>query len=183
MKNLIIVLLIVVGASVVNAQKVKVGADPGVDLTKYKTYAWDQGMAGTNVIINQLIIDTVDSAMAAKGLRKVNSDPELILAAWVSTESDLFISNPSWAPTLNSISTGIVTSSHTWPVTKGTLVIDMSDARTKSGVWRGTATHTLEHGPTGDRAKDAKTVEKPIKKAVEKMFKEFPLPKNKRDYP
>ena len=43
-------------------------------------------------------------------------------------------------------------------------------------VWRGSANHTLEHGPTGNPAKDAKSVEKPIRKAVEKMFKQFPRP-------
>jgi hypothetical protein len=59
-------------------------------------------------------------------------------------------------------------------VTEGTLVINISDATTKNGVWRGTATHTLENGPTGDRVRDAKTVEKPINKAVQKMFKQFP---------
>jgi len=59
-------------------------------------------------------------------------------------------------------------------VTKGTLVIDMSDARTKNGVWRGIASHTLENGPTGNPVQDAKEVEKPINKAVQKMFKKFP---------
>jgi len=59
-------------------------------------------------------------------------------------------------------------------VTKGTLIINISDAKSKNAVWRGTATHTLEQGPTGDRIRDAKTVEKPIRKAVEKMFKKFP---------
>jgi hypothetical protein len=59
-------------------------------------------------------------------------------------------------------------------VTKGTLVINISDAKTRNEVWRGTATDTLEHGPTGDRVRDAKTVAKPISKAVQKMFKKFP---------
>jgi len=53
-------------------------------------------------------------------------------------------------------------------------MIDISDAKTKNGVWRATASHTLENGPTGDRVKDAKQVEKPINKAVQKMFKNFP---------
>ena len=61
-----------------------------------------------------------------------------------------------------------------WPVTKGTLIVNISDAKTKNGLWRGTATQTLDNGPTGDRLRDAKTVEKPIRKAVEKMFKKFP---------
>jgi hypothetical protein len=55
-------------------------------------------------------------------------------------------------------------------------VVDVADAATKSTVWRGTATQALEHGPSGNPMKDAKTVEKPIKKAVEKMFKQYPRP-------
>jgi hypothetical protein len=112
--------------------------------------------------------------MSGKGLRKVESDPDLLLTTLTATVSDLTMTNPSWAPTLNSIATGIPASSTSWPVTKGTLVIDMSDAKTRNGVWRGIASHTLENGPTGDRVRDAKQVEKPITKAVQKMFKKFP---------
>ena len=103
-------------------------------------------------------------------------DPELTLAAWVWTESDMHVSNPSWAPTLNSIATGVGAGAQSWPVTTGTLVIDISDTKSKNGVWRGTASDTLNHAPTGNKAKDAKNAEKPIKKAVEKMFKKFPRP-------
>ena len=170
---LIIIALIVFGPSAVNAQKVKVTSDPGANFSNYKTYAWDQGMMA-NPHIKQHIVAAVDKAMTAKGLQKVDADPDLIVSALASTESDLTVTNPSWAPVLNSIQTGIPASSQPWPVTKGTLVINISDAKTKNGLWRGTATQTLEHGPTGDLSRDAKTVAKPINKAVEKMFKKFP---------
>ena len=172
-KTLLIVALIALGSLTVNAQKVKVTSAPGADFSRYKTYAWDQGML-SNPIIRQHIIVAVDNAMAAKGLQKVATEPDLIMSALASTESDLTVTNPSWAPSLNSIATGIPSSSQAWPVTKGTLIINISDAKNKNAIWRGTATQTLEHGPTGDRARDAKTVEKPIRKAVEKMFKKFP---------
>ena len=172
-KALIIIALIALGSFTAHAQKVKVTSDPGAEFSRYKTYAWDQGML-SNPIIRQHIILAVDNAMAAKGLQKVETEPDLIMSALVSTESDLTVTNPSWAPTLNSIATGIPSSSQAWPVTKGTLIINISDAKNKYSIWRGTATQTLEHGPTGDRVRDAKTVEKPIRKAVEKMFKKFP---------
>lgn len=175
MKILIIIVLIAFGGLTINAQKVKVTSDPSADFSRYKTYAWDQGTF-SNPIIKQHIIAAVDTAMAAKGFQKVAQDGDLIVTALASTESDLTTTNPSWHPSLNSISTGIPSSSQAWPVTKGTLVVDLSDAKTKSAVWRGTSTATLEHGPTGDRLRDAKTVEKPIRKAVEKMFKKFPSP-------
>lgn len=177
-KTLFIFALIAFGSLTVYAQKVKVTSDPGADFSRYKTYAWDQGMF-SNPIIRQHIMVAVDNAMAAKGLQQVEKDPDLIMSALASTESDLTVTNPSWAPALNSIATGIPASSQAWPVTKGTLIVNISDAKTGNGVWRGTATQTLENGPTGNQVSDAKTVEKPIKKAVEKMFKKFP-PRSKR---
>jgi len=173
MKTLIVIALIALAPVAVRAQKVKVISDPGADFSRYKTYAWDQGMF-SNPIIRQHIVAAVDNAMGTKGLRKVATEPDLIVSALASTESDLTVTNPSWAPGLNSIATGIPSSSQAWPVTKGTLIINISDAKNKNAVWRGTASQTLEHGPTGDRVRDAKSVEKPIRKAVEKMFKKFP---------
>ena len=172
----IIVFLIGTGALSANAQKVTVALRPAADLTKFKTYSWSKGLAGANPIIHQVIVVVVDQQMAAKGMTKVESDADLVLSAFVWTESDLYVTNDSWAPVLNSISTGIAVGAQSWPVTKGTLVIEISDAKSKDGLWRGTATDTLKHGPTGDKVKDAKSVEKPIKKAVVKMFKKFPRP-------
>jgi hypothetical protein len=172
----LIVFLIVAGAISVAAQKVRVGADPNVDLSRYKTYTWSQGLAGPNALVNAQIIAAVDSELATKGFQKTETDPELTLAAWVWTESDMHMTNPSWAPALNSIATGVGTAPQGWAVTKGTLVIDISDTKTKNGVWRATASDTLNHGPTGNKATDAKNAEKPIKKAVAKMFRKFPRP-------
>ena len=174
-RNLVLVVFLVLsGALTANAQKVSVGIDPAVDLSTYKTYSWDKGTAGTNPVVNQLIINAVDAQLAAKGVKKVETDPDLLLSAMVWTESDMQVSYPSWSPALNSIATGVAVGSQSWVITRGTLVISMADAKTKSEVWRGTATDTMKHGPTADKVKDAKTAEKPIKKAVEKMFKQFP---------
>lgn len=178
-KIIIAVLLMSFGAFPVSAQKVSVGADPGVDLTKYKTYAWSKGTSSANPIVNEIVVASVDTQLAAKGLKKVDTDPELTVVVFGSTESDIHVSNPSWAPSLNSIATGVAVGSQSWLVTKGTLVVDISDAKTKNNVWRGTAIQTLDHGPTGDKVKDAKAVEKPIRNAVKKMFKQFPHPARK----
>jgi hypothetical protein len=162
-----------------SAQKVSVGADPSVDVGKYKTYAWAKGATSTNPIVHQIVVSAIDAELAAKGLTKVETNPELTIVAFGSQQTDAQVSNPSWAPALNSISTGVAVGSQSWLVTRGTLVVDISDAKTNNNVWRGTATDTLSDGPTGDKVKDAKTVEKPIKKAVKKMFKQYPHPNRK----
>ena len=174
----IVILLILLGTASVRAQKVSVGADPSVDLTKYKTYAWTN-VASANPIADQIVVSSVDSQLAAKGLRKVETDPELTVVVFGSSMSDIHVSNPSWAPSLNSIATGVAVGSQSWLVTKGTLVIDLLDTKTNNSLWRGTATDTLDRGPTGDKVKDAKTIEKPIRNAVKKMFKQFPHPSRK----
>ncbi|HSE30871.1 MAG TPA: DUF4136 domain-containing protein [Pyrinomonadaceae bacterium] len=174
MKNLFAAFLIAISVVVAAGQKVQVGADRTVNLAKYKTYSWASGGAA-NPLINQMIVNAVDREMALKGLTKVELNGDINVVVWAATESDLHISYPSWHPSMNSIATGVVSGSQQWPVTKGTLVVDMLDANTKNSVWRGQATDTLDHGPTGNMQKDAKSVEKKIKKAVEKMFKKFPV--------
>ncbi|HKR60283.1 MAG TPA: DUF4136 domain-containing protein [Pyrinomonadaceae bacterium] len=173
MKQLVILLVLVLCLVTVNAQKVKVVADKAVDLTKYKTYSWSQGMASPNPITNQTIIDTVDSALQSKGMTKVEKDADVVLVVFATSDSALHTSNTS---TGSAAKSGIAARSQTWAVTEGTLVVDIADARTKERLWRGTATDMLDQGPTGDVAKDAKSVSKKIKKAVEKMFKRFPQP-------
>jgi hypothetical protein len=172
-------LLILAGALSAYAQKVRVGADPAVDVAKFKTYAWSTEKSGTNAIINQQIVQAVDSQLAAKGLTKVETDPELTISALVWTESDMHVMNPSWHPSLNPISTGVYVGAQSWPVTRGTLVVNISDSKTKNEVWRGTASDTLKQGPSGNKVEDAKSVEKTIRKAVEKMFKQYPHPSRK----
>lgn len=178
-KLTIVTLIILSGSLSASAQKVSVGADPRVDLTRFRTYAWSRETTSTNPITNEIVVSSVDIQLAAKGLKKVDTDPELTVVVLGSTESDIHVSNPSWSPSWNSIATGVAVSSQSWLVTKGTLVVDILDTKTKNSLWRGTATQTLDRGPTGDRAKDAKTVEKPIKNAVKKMFKQFPHPSRK----
>ena len=178
-KLLIVVVVILFNAVSVSAQKVSVGADPGVDLTKYKTYAWSKGTGSANPIVSAMVTAAVDEQLAAKGIQKVDTDPDLTVVVFGSTDSDMHVSNPSWSPSLNSIATGVAVGSQSWLVTKGTLVVDLLDSKTKNSVWRGQATQTLDRGPTGDKAKDAKNVEKPIKNSVKKMFKQFPHPTRK----
>ena len=178
-KLLLTTLLILAGSLSVYAQKVRVGADPAVDVAKYKTYAWSTERSGTNAIINQQLVTAVDAQLAAKGLTKVATDPELTISALVWTESDMHVMNPSWHPSLNPISTGVYVGAQSWPVTQGTLVVNISDTQTKNEVWRGTASDTLKQGPSGNKVEDAKSVEKTIRKAVEKMFKQFPHPSRK----
>jgi hypothetical protein len=114
MNELIIFLLIVISAVAANAQKVKVGADPNVDLAKYKTYSWDKGVPASNPIINQMIIEAVNHEMAAKGLTRVSTKPDITIIVIAASDSALHIANPGWLNAMGSAaSTGIATGTQT----------------------------------------------------------------------
>src|SRR5436305_413358 len=86
MKRIIIILIIVLGAGFAQAQKVKVNADPSVDLSRYKTYAWDKPLPPGNPIIQQTIIEAVEQAMATKGLVKVENEPDITVVFFAATD-------------------------------------------------------------------------------------------------
>src|SRR6267142_4655881 len=177
MKKLIVFPIILLCAVMASAQKVKVAADPGVDISKYKTYAWDKGMPAANPMISQIIIDAIDRAMAAKGLTRVTFDADIMVVARTSFNSDLFVSSPGhWNP-LGNLTSGSADVGQSSLVSKASLMVDIADARTRNSVWQGAASATVQNNISGDPAKNARNSAKNIDKAVEKMFKQFPRPK------
>jgi hypothetical protein len=177
MKRLIALLITLVAVGAVAAQKVKVDADPNANLANYKTYQWDSPLPPGNPIIQQAIITAIDQALAAKGLTKVTEGADVTVVYFAATNTDIQIGHPSWSHAMGSgNSTGIAVGGQSWPVHKGTLVVDLIDGKSKASVWRASATQLLKEGPSGNPAKDAKRVEEPIRKSVDKMFKQFPKP-------
>src|SRR5262245_15835079 len=129
MKKLILLCLIFGVVLSVRAQKVQVGADPGVDESKYKTYAWTDTPL-RNPLIKQIIVEAVDQALLAKGLTKVTTNPELTIVVWAATEADLQVAYPNWANAMGTAySTGIAVGG-AWTVTRGTLMVDIADPST-----------------------------------------------------
>jgi len=174
MKKLIIFIVLVIGAVPASAQRVKVESDQKLDLSRYKTYAWAKPIPLGNPTVVRTIVDSIDQEMTAKGLKMVDTDPQLRVAFWTAQESDLHVSHPTASNSTSSLGNQMPAGSQSWPVIKGTLVVNLADATTKASVWRASASQLLDRGPTGNADKDAKTVEKPIRKAVAKMFKQFP---------
>src|SRR5215467_15968444 len=112
MRKFIIALVVAAGAVSVNAQKVKVGADPAVDLSKYKTYAWSKPLPPGNPFVQQAIVQSVEQSLAAKGLRKVEESPDITVTYFAATNSDLQISGPVWSNSMGTApSTGIAVDS------------------------------------------------------------------------
>ena len=94
--------------------------------------------------------------------------PDVVVAYHASFERNLEISGSAhgWGPFgLGGDRTG---SARVEPIVVGTLVVDISDARTKAIVWRSLASSDIR--PTDK----PETRDKKIAKATEKMFKNYP---------
>jgi hypothetical protein len=150
------------------AQNVKTDYAKDVDFTQYKTFMWIKEPQTTNPLVKQRVIDDVNAALTAKGLRLVTSGADLCIAAHAATKEnrtlntfyDGFGGGWRWGGRFGSATTTVDT------YTVGTLVVDLFDAKTKDAIWRGTSSKTL----SGDPEKNAGS----LNKAVAKMFKDFP---------
>ena len=161
----IAMLLVLTAASF--AQQVKTDYDHSANFGQYKTYSWANVQTRDPLLVER-IKDAVNGALTAKGWTQVASGGDVSVAATEITQNQ---------QTLNTFYNGFgggrrfgggfgdaTTTTDTYKV--GSLVIDLSDAKTNTLIWRGSSSDTLS-----DNA-DKNT--KNLDKGVQKMFKHFP---------
>ena len=111
----------------------------------------------------------------ARGITKVESDPDLRFSFMAATGFNLQVQQPSWSTEKGVIlNSGVYANGVMWDVTTGTLLLDAFDNKTDRMIWRGFAKDTIPRAPTADLVGDAKKVEKTVNKVISKMFKKFP---------
>ena len=144
-------------------QKVSTDSAPNVDWSKYKTYAWSEGTPAQDPLNAQRIVAGIDAQLAAKGLRKVESDPDLIVLYHVATDQQKSL---NWNNYGGWGRFGGMGSAQVDTVVIGQLKVDLADFKAKQFLWRGTGTDTLSSDPQKNARK--------IEKALTKMFQKFP---------
>jgi hypothetical protein len=116
--------------------------------------------------MDQRIIEDIDSQLAAKGLTKVDQNPDLQVTYHAGLRQEksatVYGMGGGWRmgggmgqiqPNIENV---------------GTLVVDLADAKTNRLAWRGVASDALSD-------KSDKNAKK-LQKTVEKMFKKYPPP-------
>ena len=170
-------LLLICGATV-SAQDIKYNYLRGTDFSKYKTYKWVKvsNAQYPNSILDEQIMQAIDSQLALKGLSKTEDNPDLYVIYQVAINQERQWNSYStggdywgwggWGG-WGGLSTTTVTSK---TINIGTLNCDLYDVSIKKQVWRGEASKTLGSG------KDPEKVQKNINKAMAKLFKKYPPP-------
>ena len=151
----------------IGAQDVKTDHDVSANFAKYKTYMWTKGTPAPSPFTEDRIRNGVNQNLAAKGLKPVDANADMVVATHVVTQQQKeLVAQGFGGPRF-----GGMGSASMQTLIQGSLVLDFYDAGTKNLVWRGVGTETFDEV-------DPQKIAKKIDKALEKMFKEYP-PKSK----
>ncbi len=176
--------LVLAGASTVFAQDVRYNFDKNANFTSFKTYKWVVIKDGKHVneLVDQQIRAAIESELALKGLVRTdaaNADLYIGYQAAVDSEKQFNTFDTGWGygPGYGGgwYGGGGMSSSTTTSTTiyVGTIAVDMYQAATKSLVWRGSATKTIDTKAKPDKQ------QKNLAKAMAKLFKNYPPPVKK----
>ena len=159
-------------AGKLSAQQVKTDYDRSANFGQYKTYSWEQIKTQDPLMVDR-IKSAVKTTLAAKGFTEVPSDGDLSLVAMETTRDqqtlDTFYNNFGGGWRWGGFGDATTTTEN---YKVGTLVVDLFDTKTKTLVWRGSASDTLSN-------KSEKNIDN-LDKGVEKMFKKFPPDPSKK---
>lgn len=164
-------LLVSLLAACASTPKVTTDINPEAAFDHYRTYRWIQPPQGVSPLLQQRIVDGVNSQLAGRGwLESVDAD--VAIAAHVATQQhqdvDTFYHNvpvyAGWGWRTPWATVPASTSVRTYEV--GTLVVDLFDTRTRQAVWRGSAKGTI---PSSQEQ-----LNEGVQSGITEMFKQLP---------
>ena len=175
----LISLTVLMGLGVVAfAQDVQFDYDRSANFSAYKTYNWIdyRRVEPGDQLLDQDIKRAVDAQLAGKGLRRVDSDGDLVVGyqAGISQEKEFdSLGTGGWGGWSGPFGwgNGRVTTS---TIDVGKLTIGIFDPASNQLVWRAAASKTLNLSKDPD--KNYRTLEK----AIAKLFKNYPPGTGKR---
>jgi hypothetical protein len=163
--------------AVVLAQKVSYDYEKTANFAAFKTYAHKEGTKVGQQLIDDRIVTAIDTELAAKGLTKVESNPDVFVVYHMAFDKEKDISTYSsgygggygaygwgwgggWA--------GGTTTTQVRDILVGTLVIDLADAKKGQLAWRGVGVKEVNTQANPEKR------DKSINNAVKKIFKNYP---------
>jgi hypothetical protein len=165
---------------VIAAQQTTYDFDKTAPFAQYRSYAMKEGTPTKNPLIDNRLIAEIETQLAAKGLVKNDTNPDVFVVYHVAFDEQKDISSYSSGPMYGGYGWGwgggwgtTTTDVRVRDILVGTLAIDIIDASKRQVAWRGLGTREIDTNAKPEK-RDSN-----IKKAVEKIFKNYP-PKVKK---
>ena len=154
--------------------KTSVAYDREADFSQVSTFAWTgEQNPEVNDLVHNRIVNALRSNLEAKGLREVDSNPDVLVTYYGDTDERTVIDTnhagygygPGWGWGGGGMGMGSSTTTvRTYE--EGTIIVDIYGVGDKQLVWRGTVTGTISDDP--------KKNEKNIVKGLAKLFEKYP---------
>jgi hypothetical protein len=170
-----IALLVAVLPAIAWAQKTTYDYDKSASFGMYRTYSLKDGTPAGQQLIDQRIVAAIEAQLAAKGMKRDDTAPDVFVVYHVAFDQQKDISSYSSGPMYGGYGWGYgggwgttTTDVRVREILIGTLAVDMVDSSRKQMVWRGLGTKEIDTGAKPDKR------DQNISKAVEKIFKNYP---------
>ena len=183
-------LVIVMAALVAGCSSIETSYDydPKANFAGLKTYEWlkepqkltgDPRIDGNTILANR-IHEAVDTELAARGFRKVSSDPDFLVAYHVSldkrrsvqTLNSYYGYGPGWGYGYGaSYRPGYwagAPETYVYEYEEGTLILDIVNPENKELIWRGSAQDEVHFKSTPEKDQTQ------LNEAVHKILEKFP---------
>ena len=147
-----------------SAEKIRVHYDKTLDFSKFKTYGWAPHGAVARPMLALDFVGAVEDELNARGLHKVESNPDLIIAFYAAVDTEVSMTSknplynatggiPPFDPSMTSPGNSLYWDGYygnnTIVVHPGQLVIDLIDFKNKKLVWRGFASEAISAEQSG----------------------------------
>jgi Domain of unknown function (DUF4136) len=151
------------------AQAINFDFDKSADFAAFRTYAWVPG-AARDTMNHERIVGAINTQLVSKQLAMVGrqANPDLLIAYHAAFDRDLQITGFGSGFGGFRFPRSYSGTARAEDIVTGTLIVDLIDARTKTIVWRGTATKEINANAKPQQR------DKNINRAAEKLFKNYP---------
>lgn len=160
------------------AQTIYFDYDKEYDFKKVKTWAWGKAQPSNlelnHPLIHNHVIGRIESYLTQAGLQKVEENPDVYVIYHTNSEQEVSVDSTSmgygyppgwtWSPYYAGYWGPTTVSTTVRSYTRGTLLIDMWDGKTKQLAWRGSATDIVPENPEKAKKKIDKCLDKMVKK-------------------
>ena len=167
------VIISAVGLAACNPTYIEHDYDKEVDFGQFKTFAWLEQTTITkgtpqavqqSALLEARIKRSVNEGLAQKGLRLVESEPDLIIAYHIGLQdyTEIRRTGTGW---------GFDRNTRVDHFQEGTFFLDLIDAKKDQLVWRGIAEGVLDEYPTPEK------LDRDVNDMVQRLLKKYPPPK------